>query len=482
MTSALSVRQGILTRTGNRLSSILKEQSELLALRLDAPIEDAEQREQRKDLRGRIRNTRTTIASEVDKLEDALDKYASAADRLDEETPSISEILQRTEEHIAIAQQILDNGHLALTSLSNLQEELEGSVGDTTVMDHTPTTQPNLKTNMDEKSKKATSQPKKPPLTAPKTTTPTVIGKSADSTVKKATSANPENSRKRRSSSSTSSSTSSSSDNTPVMKKSCSSGTLLKQLLQQGSKILLTAAAKVDQFAPATVSSSEALDRIEKLEQTVRKHHEQTTSLLIEIKSIVASLREMPATLKAVEDKAAANAKTSEVVENRNALGIRLDEILMQLKERHEFSSLPDFTKMEANIEIIVRRLSALEKKATFTAQAATVRDQNEHTPRRSKEDNEQRRQDECRRSGDGERTSRTTMDQSSRKQDESRLQGLFDRTKDELQKIREEIVSVNAAIEKEWANEDIREATSEKQLGATEGETISASRQGVDT
>lgn len=129
MTSSLSTRQGILTRAGNRLSSILKDQSELLDLHLDASTEGAEQTERIKDLRIRIRKAKTAIGIEVTKLEDALDKYSSAVDRLDlEETPSISEILQRTEAHIDTAQGLLDNAHTALTTLSKLQDELEESV------------------------------------------------------------------------------------------------------------------------------------------------------------------------------------------------------------------------------------------------------------------------------------------------------------------------------------------------------------------
>ncbi|WKX89381.1 hypothetical protein Q1695_008772 [Nippostrongylus brasiliensis] len=95
----------------------------------------------------------------------------------------------------------------------------------------------------------------------------------------------------------------------------------------------------VDKFAPATVSSSEALGHIEKLEQTVKKHHEQTTSMLFEIKSIVANLGGMPAMIKAAEEKTAASAETLEVAGYTSRRGTQATE------ERNESSSLPDFTE-----------------------------------------------------------------------------------------------------------------------------------------
>ncbi|VDP06468.1 unnamed protein product [Heligmosomoides polygyrus] len=120
MTSSLSTRQGILTRAGNRLSSILKDQSELVDLHLDASTEGAEHRESIKDPLIRIRKAKTAIRIEVNKREDALNKYNSAVDRLDEETPSISEILQRAEAHTDTAQGLLDNAYSAMTTLSKL--------------------------------------------------------------------------------------------------------------------------------------------------------------------------------------------------------------------------------------------------------------------------------------------------------------------------------------------------------------------------
>ncbi|KAK5967172.1 hypothetical protein GCK32_000185, partial [Trichostrongylus colubriformis] len=123
MASTLATRQGILTRAGNRLSSILKEAEDLLAL--DRSTEQAVWKEQAKDMQKRIRKVKTAIETEADKVEDALAKYSSAVDSLDENMPKLTEVLQRTEEHSQAAQEVLDKAHAAITTLQNLQVETE---------------------------------------------------------------------------------------------------------------------------------------------------------------------------------------------------------------------------------------------------------------------------------------------------------------------------------------------------------------------
>lgn len=240
----------------------------------------------------------------------------------------------------------------------------------------------------------------------------------------------------------------------PPTKKSCASGTLLKELLQQGGKILFTAAAKVDQFAPATVSSTEALERMEKLEQKVKKYHEHAKSTMAEIKTTVADLRELPAMIKSVDERTTDNAKTSDVMENHNALGVRLDEILTYLRQRDETPAFPDFQKMSFNIELIMKRLDALERN-TAIATPSTLQIVEDLTPRRSDDNRDQRRQDDDHRSRDVDRGT----EPASRKRDDERTRELIERTKEEVRQVREEIVKVNATITEEWDNKNVMEA-----------------------
>ncbi|KAK6742674.1 hypothetical protein RB195_010121 [Necator americanus] len=124
MTFSLSARQGLLTRTGNRLSTILEEEANLLDMQFDpSMMDDSDIR----TLRRRIRRANVVLETEANKLKIALENYGRAADNLDKETPSISEIISRVEANMDPAQGLLDQTQKAVTDLTRLQQDLEES-------------------------------------------------------------------------------------------------------------------------------------------------------------------------------------------------------------------------------------------------------------------------------------------------------------------------------------------------------------------
>ncbi|KIH67130.1 hypothetical protein ANCDUO_02540, partial [Ancylostoma duodenale] len=121
MTSTLATRQGLLTRSGNRLSEILQEESETITAHVHSSMEAADI----SALRKRIRTAKTAISTEASRLETAMEKYSDAADNLDNETQAIPEVIARIEANSTAAQTLLDNASKALARLTRLQEELE---------------------------------------------------------------------------------------------------------------------------------------------------------------------------------------------------------------------------------------------------------------------------------------------------------------------------------------------------------------------
>ncbi|KAK6755513.1 hypothetical protein RB195_014093 [Necator americanus] len=211
---------------------------------------------------------------------------------------------------------------------------------------------------------KTTTQPKK--ITAPtKPATTTAISTICTKPVpsRKSTPASVDSTRKR----SCDITSDDSAENTMVKKSRF--GTLLKDLLQQASKMLLQAASKVEQFAPATVSSSEALKRIEPLEKQVKKHHQQTTTQLQEIREATSEIQQITPMLKLIAQKKALidgkvqkMATTSNVREGNLAHGIRLDDIENEIKKLHEGIVLPDVQKLSFDINMMHGRFDTLER------------------------------------------------------------------------------------------------------------------------
>ncbi|VDP47848.1 unnamed protein product [Heligmosomoides polygyrus] len=122
MTSTLASRQGLLTRATNRLSKILKDEDDLLHATIEpTSADDANLRA----LRRRIRQAKVVVEAEAQKLEKALDNYSTAADSLEDDTPSISEILAKVEQNTEAAQGLLDQAYNAMATLARLQESID---------------------------------------------------------------------------------------------------------------------------------------------------------------------------------------------------------------------------------------------------------------------------------------------------------------------------------------------------------------------
>ncbi|KAK5982288.1 hypothetical protein GCK32_016815, partial [Trichostrongylus colubriformis] len=120
----------------------------------------------------------------------------------------------------------------------------------------------------------------------------------------------------------------------PVSKRGRASGTLLKDLLQQASKILQLAASKADDFAPAVIPHVEGLERMEQIEGK----------------------------LDDILGKLGKNATSDEIMENHCALGVRLDEILSNVREINEKLEFPDIRKIAFEMNLMNVRMTEMEK------------------------------------------------------------------------------------------------------------------------
>ncbi|KAK5985486.1 hypothetical protein GCK32_018411, partial [Trichostrongylus colubriformis] len=157
-----------------------------------------------------------------------------------------------------------------------------------------------------------------------------------------------------------------------VSKKGRASGTLLKELLQQASKTLHLAASKVDDFAPAVVSSSLALEKIECLEQRIGQYEESNKEVLRQLKTAAEGFPNVGQQLSTVLTNTEGTAKASEIMENHRALGIRLDEILHHVREIDEKLDVPDLKKIASEMNLLNNRMAALEKQLHHTSQGST--------------------------------------------------------------------------------------------------------------
>ncbi|KAK6761502.1 hypothetical protein RB195_022537 [Necator americanus] len=122
--STLATRQGLLARSGNRLSAVIQEESETINAYVHSSMEAAEISVSI-SLRKQIRTAKTATGTEANKLEAAVEKFSEAVDRLDDKTQSLPEIIERIKTNTTAAQTLLDNANKALARLIRLQEELE---------------------------------------------------------------------------------------------------------------------------------------------------------------------------------------------------------------------------------------------------------------------------------------------------------------------------------------------------------------------
>ncbi|KAK5968142.1 hypothetical protein GCK32_013453, partial [Trichostrongylus colubriformis] len=225
----------------------------------------------------------------------------------------------------------------------------------------------------------------------------------------------PQPKRKRQLSSSSDSSSSSSSENDLPLKKGRASGTILKELLKQGSKILLLAASKVDQLAPAvTVSHSQEMkEQLERLEQMMKCFHEQTSKMQKaneeKIDKITLKMELFNARLSQMEKGYKEKAKSADNEENDKWKQVQED-----IKQMREEFSLLNASQLSSDIRNFHERFNE------FISRASDI---------------------------DARRTP-SPMEPSP---ELSRIRRQMEETEKELQAVRRETLDVNHSIERAW-------------------------------
>ncbi|KAK5964383.1 hypothetical protein GCK32_010050 [Trichostrongylus colubriformis] len=125
MTTSLSSRQGLLTRSVNRLAAVVDEHRDLETWALEPPSEDHERRTYLRAERLRIRKVKAILDTETSNVDTALERYSTAADSLDADTPSLNEILEKVSSNIERASATLDEGRVVQTAVARLLGELD---------------------------------------------------------------------------------------------------------------------------------------------------------------------------------------------------------------------------------------------------------------------------------------------------------------------------------------------------------------------
>ncbi|KAK6017595.1 zinc knuckle [Ostertagia ostertagi] len=125
MATTLSTRQGLLTRAVNKLASTLEANKDWTTTTLQPPLEEAERRTYVRGERLKFRKAKAILESETLNVDNALERYSSAADGLDSDTPSLEEILKKVNSNIETAATTLDKGRTMLTTMAHFLEELD---------------------------------------------------------------------------------------------------------------------------------------------------------------------------------------------------------------------------------------------------------------------------------------------------------------------------------------------------------------------
>ncbi|KAL6731721.1 hypothetical protein Aduo_002556 [Ancylostoma duodenale] len=109
MTSALSTRQRLLTKAANRLASLLNDvlyqpQEE----NMEKPVDLEERKIYVRNEQLRLRKARKLIEMEEKNVEGALQAYNEEADNLADDTPQISDILEKVKAGSTKAEDLLE--------------------------------------------------------------------------------------------------------------------------------------------------------------------------------------------------------------------------------------------------------------------------------------------------------------------------------------------------------------------------------------
>ncbi|KAK5984280.1 hypothetical protein GCK32_014100 [Trichostrongylus colubriformis] len=129
MTTSLSARQGLLTKTTGRLKTILDEISETLRTRSFEDEEVKENRSSREehDMQNgslQLKKLKKPVEAASTSVENALQTYTAAADMLDKGTPDLSAILDKVLSNSSMAQDLLLRAQTSMVELDTALEEL----------------------------------------------------------------------------------------------------------------------------------------------------------------------------------------------------------------------------------------------------------------------------------------------------------------------------------------------------------------------
>ncbi|KAK5985260.1 hypothetical protein GCK32_000687 [Trichostrongylus colubriformis] len=129
MTTSLSARQGLLTKTTGRLKTLLDEISETLRTRSseDEEVKENGSSREEHDMQNRslqLKKLKKAVETASTSVENALQTYTAAADMLDTSTPDLSAILDKVLSNSSVAQDLLLRAQTSMVELDMALEEL----------------------------------------------------------------------------------------------------------------------------------------------------------------------------------------------------------------------------------------------------------------------------------------------------------------------------------------------------------------------
>ncbi|KAK5975334.1 hypothetical protein GCK32_001523, partial [Trichostrongylus colubriformis] len=129
MTTSLSARQGLLTKTTGRLKNLLDEISETLRTRSsgDEEVKENGSCREEHDMQNRslqLKKLKKAVETASTSVENALQTYTAAADMLDTSTPDLSAILDKVLSNSSVAQDLLLCAQTSMVELDMALEKL----------------------------------------------------------------------------------------------------------------------------------------------------------------------------------------------------------------------------------------------------------------------------------------------------------------------------------------------------------------------
>ncbi|KAK6033006.1 hypothetical protein OSTOST_00799 [Ostertagia ostertagi] len=138
MTSALSTRQGLLTKAASRLNSLLDDtQYQPRDGPLETPTDHEERKQRIRTEQLRLRKARKVIEME-EKNVDTAQAYNEEVDTLAADTPHLTDIMEKVKNNSAKAEELLEKAIRSRTRIEENLEELEAAIYVDTSTQDTP--------------------------------------------------------------------------------------------------------------------------------------------------------------------------------------------------------------------------------------------------------------------------------------------------------------------------------------------------------